>query len=116
MDVDAITNQILLLALGFMVVAGVLIGATSLQNTQRTCPTDATYTLNSTYANCYNSTDAVSLTENTAVNITKNTMGLTNSMGSQLGTVGTMFGVALILGAIGLIGLGIGVGARMLRK
>lgn len=45
---------------------------------------------------------------NTAArNLTDNIGALANNFGSQLGTVGTMFGVALILGAIGLIGYGI---------
>jgi hypothetical protein len=118
MDTDQITNTVMVLALGFMVIAGILVGASSLQNTQLACPTGTT--LNSTYANCYNSSNEVEAEKGiiykASTNITKNTMGLTNAMGAQLGTVGTMFGVALILGAIGLIGLGIGVGARMMNK
>lgn len=71
---------------------------------------------------CYNSTndvcsatydaDDIGFYETYTYNITKNAEGMSNSMGSQLGTVGTMFGVALILASIGLIGYGIARGTR----
>jgi hypothetical protein len=85
----AIVNTITGAAIGLLVLAGVMVGVTAFGGTQ-TAGTSAR-------------------------NLTDNIGQLTNKFGEQLPTVGTMFGVALILGAIGLIGLGIGVGARMMK-
>ena len=85
----AIVNTITGAAIGLLVLAGVMVGVTAFGATQ---------------------------TAGTAArNLTDNIGTLTNKFGEQLPTVGTMFGVALILGAIGLIGLGIGAGARMMK-
>jgi hypothetical protein len=113
MDVNQITSNIMLLAIGLLVVAGVLVGATSLRQTGFTC--SGSNISNTSYMGC---TDGVSQYEyktTAATNVSTNLMGMTNAFTQQLGTVGTMFGVALILGAIGLIGLGIGVGVRNMR-
>ena len=145
MDVNQITSNIMIIAIGLMVVAGVLVGASSLQtneitkkcsNTSHaqnstyvncygyTCDQATIPTLNATKMNCYNATGNTNVNFTTsslyevrsaAANITSNTASMVNGLGDQLGTVGTMFGVALILGAIGLIGLGIGVGVDRMR-
>jgi uncharacterized protein YpuA (DUF1002 family) len=145
MDATQITNTVMMIAIGLMVVAGVLVGSSSLQTNEitRTCSNtshaqNSTYvncygytcdqatipTLNATKMNCYNATGNtdVNFTTSTlgqkytsAANITSNTANMVNGLSDQLGTVGTMFGVALILGAIGLIGLGIGVGVKNMR-
>ena len=99
-------------AIGLLILAGILVASTAFGNTQLQCP--ASYVLNGT-TNCYLSTN-VSLVRDfvytPAANLTGGVNGMANAFGSQLPTVGTMFGVALILGAIGLIGYGIAVGAK----
>ena len=86
--INNVVNGIVAGAVGLLVLAGVLVGVTAFGNTQTT------------------GTSARNLTDNIGY--------MANSFGTQLPTVGTMFGVALILGAIGLIGVGIAVGARRL--
>lgn len=84
--VGNIVDQISSGAIGLLVLAGIMVGVQAF---------GATQTVGSA-----------------AQNLTQNIGGMTNNFGSQLPTVGTMFGVALILGAIGLIGYGIAVGAK----
>src|SRR5690242_12937785 len=87
--VNNVVNSIVTGAIGLLVLAGVMVGVTAFGNTQSA--------------------------GTAARNLTDNIGALTQNFGSQLGTVGTMFGVALILAAIGLIGVGIAVGARRLQ-
>lgn len=84
--INSVVNNIVAGAIGLLVLAGVLVGVTAFGNSQ-TAGTAAR-----------NMTDAIGT--------------LSQNFGAQLPTVGTMFGVALILGAIGLIGYGIAQGAR----
>ena len=84
--INNVVNNIVTGAIALLVLAGVMVGVTAFGASQT----------------------AVS----TARNLTDNIGSLSNNFGAQLPTVGTMFGVALILGAIGLIGLGIAYGAR----
>ena len=81
-----IANNIVGGAIALLVLAGVMVGVGAF---------GATQTANSA-----------------ARNLTDNIGGMTNAFGTQLPTVGTMFGVALILGAIGLIGYGIYKGSQ----
>lgn len=95
--INNVVNNIVAGAIGLLVLAGVLVGTTAFgasQNTVAGCNSTITTNCNAAY--------------NTTVFIGQ----LSNNFGQQLGTVGTMFGVALILGAIGLIGYGIAQGAR----
>ena len=103
------------LAIGLLVVAGVLVGNAALYDTVKACPGGNDYSPNGTDF-CSNSTGgSIAYDNSAATNVTSNLGGMVQNFGSQLPTVGTMFGVALILGAIGLIGLGIAVGARNMR-
>lgn len=118
-DLNSIPNLIVVLTIGLLILTGVLVGTQSFYDSQMTylC-TNTTHTRNGT-TNCFLSTNgsqtsAIIETPSSSVNITRNMMFMTNNLGSQLPTVGTMFGVALILSAIGLIGVGIALGARKL--
>jgi hypothetical protein len=77
-------------AIGLLVLAGIMVGVTAFGATQ------------AAGSSAKNLTDAIG--------------GMTNNFGTQLPTVGTMFGVALILGAIGLIGYGIAVGSKKMQE
>ena len=88
--VGEIVDQISAGAIGLLVLAGIMVGVTAFGATQTA--------------------------GSAASNLTTNIGALTNNFGAQLPTVGTMFGVALILGAIGLIGFGIAVGARHMQE
>ena len=46
-------------------------------------------------------------TPNSAYNLTRNVESMTNNFSNQLGTVGVMFGVALIIAGITVLGIGI---------
>lgn len=84
--INGVVNNIVTGAIGLLVLAGVLVGVSAFGATQAA--------------------------GSAALNMTNNIGSLAENFGNQLPTVGTMFGVALILAAIGLIGYGIAMGAR----
>ena len=84
--INNVVNSIVAGAIGLLVLAGVLVGVQAFGATQ--------------------------VAGTAAANMTNSIGALSQNFGAQLPTVGTMFGVALILGAIGLIGYGIAQGAR----
>lgn len=86
--IAGVVNSIIVGAVGLLVLAGIMVGVTAFGTSQAA------------------GTTARNLTDQIGV--------LSNNFSSQLGTVGTMFGVALIIGAIGLLGFGIATGARRL--
>lgn len=100
-DIGLVTNSIIGGVIALLVLVGVFIGVTAFKNGQVT----GTAGCNST----------VKKSCSTSYNLTVSTEQLSNNFGAQLGTVGTMFGVSLILGAIGLLGLGIALGARRMQ-
>ena len=100
--INNVVNSIVAGAIGLLVLAGVLVGVNAFQGTQSAVVT----------ATCNVSGSGVTTGCGAAYNLTVATGALSQNFGAQLPTVGTMFGVALILGAIGLIGYGIAQGAR----
>lgn len=87
--ITGIVNSIIAGAIGLLVLAGVMVGVTAFGTSQTA--------------------------GSAARNLTDNIGKLSQNFGNQLPTVGTMFGVSLILGAIGLLGLGIALGARKMQ-
>ena len=107
--IGQVTNSIVAGAIGLLVLAGVLVGVTAFRTSQVT-----------NVANCgKNATGGAAAPLYTgcgsAYNLTTNVGIMSNKFGEQLSTVGTMFGVALILSAIGLLGFGVAMGARRLQ-
>lgn len=98
---EATVTELMTGAIGLLVLAGIIVGITSFKNSQVTSSAGCNATVQ----------DAC----NTAYNLTRSTELLSNNFSSQLGTVGTMFGVALIIGAIGLLGFGIAAGVGKLQ-
>ena len=87
--ITQVVNGIIAGAIGLLVLAGVLVGVKAFGDTQ----TGASY----------------------AKNMTNGIGSLANNFSAQLPVVGTMFGVALILSAIGLLGYGIAMGASKIQ-
>lgn len=92
---DNVAASITTGVIALLILCGVIVGVSAFKSSQR---------VGDTTVGC-NTTSAIYC--NAAYNLTQGIEDMSNKFGSQLPTVGTMFGVALILGAIGLIGFGL---------
>jgi len=89
--VGSTIQNLLTASVGLLVLAGVLVGISAFGSTQEVA------------GKC----DGVNRTLcNAAWNLTANVESMTNKFGAQLGTVGVMFGVGLIIAAIAVLGVG----------
>jgi len=94
MVVGETVHNLITAAIGLLVLAGVIVGVSAFRTSQVRAGTAC------------NSTSASASVCNAAWNLTTNVQTMTNQFGSQLGTVGIMFGVGLIIAAIAVLGVG----------
>lgn len=94
MVVGQTVQNLITAAVGLLILAGIMVGVGAFQTQQQNQAKD--FCNSTVHTKC-----------GAAVNLTQNIGDLTQNFGAQLGTVGVMFGVGLIIAAIAVLSVGL---------